>query len=238
MPSKVRAVFLDAGYTLLFPRLDALGRELAKMGFAASTEDFDEAERVAKKKIDDVLWPLLHAGQIPRNSSQFYWQPYLEALMDLLKAPAEARPGLTGKVVETFTDIHTWSRVLPETPVALEGLRSAGYTLAAISNSDGRIESELGRAGLAEYLDFVIDSGVVGVEKPHPEIFEIALRRSGIAAAQAVYVGDLFAADVGGARLAGLRAILMDRVGAYPEAGCPRIISFSELGDAVAELDS
>jgi HAD superfamily hydrolase (TIGR01549 family) len=238
MPSKVRAVFLDAGYTLLFPRLEALGGELAKLGFAASPEDFEQAECLAKNKIDEVLWPLLRAGQIPRNSSQYYWQPYLEALMDRLKAPAEARPGLTDKVVETFTDIHTWSRVLPETPPALEGLRASGYRLAAISNSDGRIESEIGRAGLGKFLEFVIDSAIVGVEKPHPEIFEMALRRSNVAAEEALYVGDLYSVDMGGAQLAGLRGILYDRVGAYPDADCLRITSFSELGNAVAQLDS
>lgn len=238
MPSKVRAVFLDAGYTLVFPRLESLQRELASLGFAASPEDFNEAERVAKRKIDEILWPMLREGRIPRNSSQFYWEPYLETLMDLLKAPAEARPGLTHKVSETFTDIRTWSRVLPETPPALESLRSAGYKLAAISNSDGRIESELGRAGLGEYLDFVIDSAIVGVEKPHAEIFEIALQRANVAPEEALYVGDLYAADVGGARLAGLRGILMDLVGAFPEADCPRITSFCELGYVVAQLNA
>ena len=238
MPSKVRAVFLDAGYTLVFPRLEGLAQELANLGFAASPEDFNEAERVAKRKIDEILWPLLREGRIPRNSSQFYWEPYLETLMDLLKAPSEARPGLTLKVSETFRDIHTWSQVLPETLPALAGLRSAGYQLAAISNSDGRIEDELGRAGLGRYLDFVIDSAIVGVEKPHAEIFEIALRRSNVAPGEALYVGDLYAADVGGARLAGLRAILMDRVGAFPEADCPRITSLAQLGPAVAQLDS
>lgn len=236
MPSKV--IFLDAGYTMLFPRLEGLGQELARRGFAASPEDFSEAERVAKKKIDLVLWPLLREGRAPQASSHLYWQPYLEALMDRLQAPAESRPELVRKVVETFEDIQTWSLVLPETPAALEGLRAGGYRLAAISNSDGRIEGQLARAGLREYLDFVIDSGIVGVEKPHAQIFEIALQRAKVAAAEAVYVGDLYAADVGGARLAGLRAILMDRAGAFPEADCPRITSLAQLGQAVAQLDS
>jgi HAD superfamily hydrolase (TIGR01509 family) len=237
MGSKVRAVFLDAGYTLVFPRLEGLARELASLGFAASVEDFEHAERLGKKKLDEVLWPRIRDGEIPQASSHLYWEPYIEALMDRLEAPAEARPGLALKVAETFRDIHTWSRVLPETIPALESLRAAGYQLAAISNSDGRIESEIGRAGLAEYLGFVIDSAIVGVEKPHPEIFRIALRRANVSPEEALYVGDIYAVDVGGAQLAGLRAILFDRVGAYPEAACPRITSFSELGQAVEQFD-
>jgi len=51
-------------------------------------------------------------------------------------------------------------------------------------------------------------------------------------------VGDTYATDVGGAKLAGLSGILMDRVGAYPDADCPRIKSLSELGGLIEELEN
>jgi FMN phosphatase YigB (HAD superfamily) len=69
----------------------------------------------------------------------------------------------------------------------------------------------------------------VGVEKPHPEIFRMALERAGFKAEQAVFVGDTYATDMGGAEAAGLRGILLDRVGAYPEVPCPRISSLAGL---------
>jgi HAD superfamily hydrolase (TIGR01509 family) len=238
MCSKVRAVFLDAGYTLLFPRLERLIRDLANLGFAASAKDFQDAERAGKRKLDQVLWPRIRDGEIPQTSSRLYWEPYFEFLMDRLGASSEARPAFIQKLAEAFRDIHTWSRVLPETLPVLERLHSAGYFLAAISNSNGTVEGELRRAGLGEYLGFVIDSAIVGIEKPHPEIFRIALRRAKVAPQEAVYVGDLYSVDVGGAQLAGLRGILLDRVGAYPDAACPRISSLLELGKVVAQLDS
>jgi putative hydrolase of the HAD superfamily len=73
------------------------------------------------------------------------------------------------------------------------------------------------------------------VEKPHPEIFQMALQRSGIKPDEAVYVGDTYPTDIGGAELAGLRGILIDWVGAYPDATCPRITSLSELTGLVKQ---
>jgi HAD superfamily hydrolase (TIGR01509 family) len=236
MPSKVRAVFLDAGYTLLFPRLEGLILELEERGIRASAEDFEEAERAGKRKLDEVLWPRLRADQIPRTSGHLYWESYFEALMRRLVPSAEARPGLIRKIGETFGNIHTWSRVMPKTLPALESLRDAGYFLAVISNSNGTVESQLERAGFTNYLQFVIDSAVVGVEKPHPEIFEIALRRGNVRPEEALYVGDIYSVDIGGAQQAGLSGILYDHVRAYPDVRCPRITSFGELAEALAEL--
>ncbi len=231
MSTPVRAIFLDAGNTLLFPQVEKLARELEAAGFPMRPEQFHQAERAGKKKLDEVLWPQIRAGRVPRTSNNVYWEQYLSALSELLDGPAETRAAAIERVIAGFRDIHTWSKVLPDTVPALKKLKAAGYYLAVISNSDGSVEGELQRAGLTEYLEFVIDSSVVGVEKPHPEIFEMALERSGIKAQDAVYVGDTYPTDIGGAELAGLRGILIDWVGAYPDATCPRITSLSGLSE-------
>src|SRR5439155_26572101 len=85
-----------------------------------------------------------------------------------------------------------------------------GARAAAISNSNGSAETLLASVGLGPYLDFVVDSGEVGVEKPNPRIFELALARAGVAAAEAAYIGDFYSIDVRGAAAAGLRAVLLD----------------------------
>ena len=61
----------------------------------------------------------------------------------------------------------------------------------------------------------------MGVEKPDPRIFRIALERAGVAATEAVYVGDLYSIDVVGARAAGLSAILMDPGACWGARDCP-----------------
>ena len=77
--------------------------------------------------------------------------------------------------------------------------------LGVISNFYGNVHRILDEAKLAPLLTIIIDSAVVGVKKPDPEIFALAVRRIGCEPAQALYVGDSFENDVVGAHAAGLR---------------------------------
>jgi len=235
--SRPRAIFFDAGNTLLFPRLDDLVRLLHDEKLGAEPEDFHSAERFGKNKLDAWLWPQIRAGQVPRAIDRYYWSEYLGALLHRVGAPQGERSRLAQRIAERFRDIQLWSQVFPETGPFLDSLRAQGYTLGVISNSVGTLEHQLRRLGLAERFDTIIDSAVVGIEKPNPAIFHLALRKAGIDASEALFVGDTYSTDIGGAQLAGLRGVLIDRVGAYSKVACPRISALSELG-AVLEYFS
>lgn len=238
MAKPIRGILLDAGYTLLFPQVEKLAQDLEAAGIPARAEQFHQAERAGKKKLDEVLWPQIRERRVPRTSNHVFWEFYLRALLEQLAIPDEAQTAALDLIIAGFRDTRTWSKVMPDTVPALRKLKSAGYYLAVISNSDGSVEGELRAAGLDEFLEFVIDSSVVGVEKPHPEIFEMGLERAGIKPDEAIYVGDTYPTDIGGAELAGLRGILIDWVGAYPDATCPRITSLSELNTLVEQAGS
>ena len=228
-PRRIRAVFLDAGYTLMFPRLEDVIAELKEHGHTATLDDFYAAERLAKRKLDDWLWPQIRRGEVPEQIDYYYWSEYLRELTRRLGAP-EVEPGeLTKRLIKSFQNIQLWSRVMPDTPAFLEWLVAQGYFLGVISNSTGTLEGQLVRLGLGPYFQVILDSAIVGIQKPHPGIFKLALQRAGVEGAEAVFVGDTYATDVGGAQLAGLTGILMDGVGAYPDAVCPRISSLPEL---------
>jgi putative hydrolase of the HAD superfamily len=79
-------------------------------------------------------------------------------------------------------------------------------TLGVISNFYGNVNILLEEAGIAPLLSTIVDSTRVGVSKPDPAIFRIALDKIGCAAQEAMYVGDSFEKDVAGARGAGMRA--------------------------------
>ncbi len=230
MTSDLRAIFFDAGNTLIYPRVEELAEDLVQQGYPATAEDFFAAERAGKQKLDEWLWPQIRQGEVPRTIDPYYWGEYLKALVERLAVPEAERLRVMQRVADGFRDITLWSRVLPETPPFLARLRAQGYYLGVISNSIGTMEQQLQRVGLRQHFELVIDSALVGVEKPHPEIFRIALERAAIAAADAVFVGDTNATDMGGAHLAGLRGVLIDRVGAYPNAESPRITTLVELG--------
>ena len=77
----------------------------------------------------------------------------------------------------------------------------------------------------------------MGVEKPDPRIFHLALKELGVKPGEAVHVGDFYQVDVLGARKAGLReGILIDPYGDWEEADCPRIPSVAHLPALLEEI--
>ena len=107
----------------------------------------------------------------------------------------------------------------PESEEVLEELRALGVPLYVVSNWDIELESVLEEAGWMHFFDGVIASAVFGVEKPQREIYEEALRVSGVPADRAIMVGNDPVSDVRGAWEAGVDAVFIDRTGsAAPEA--------------------
>jgi putative hydrolase of the HAD superfamily len=113
-----------------------------------------------------------------------------------------------------------WNEILPGVTDGLARLAATGVALAVVSNSDGTVEALLADLGLAQVGDgpgtpvtAIVDSGVVGVDKPDPAIFSFALDALGLPAAAVVHVGDTVYADVDGATAAGIRPIHVDPVG-------------------------
>ncbi len=86
------------------------------------------------------------------------------------------------------------------------------YRLGLLTNGAGDVQREkLSRTPFAGSFETVVISVDVGVGKPDPRIFQIAAERLGVAAAEAVYVGDSLVRDVAGAHAAGMRAVWLDR---------------------------
>ena len=85
----------------------------------------------------------------------------------------------------------------------LEKLASS-YRLGVISNNFGNTQGWCDEYELTPLLDTVIDSTVVGIEKPDPKIFHLALDEMGVSSKNSVYVGDTFSDDVVGSNQAGM----------------------------------
>jgi putative hydrolase of the HAD superfamily len=107
-------------------------------------------------------------------------------------------------------------RAYPEVPDVLAALRSGGARLAVVSNWDVSLHDVLERTRLRPLVDVVVTSAEVGVAKPDPGIFAIALERLGAPRDGAVHVGDSLEVDVAGARAAGVDAVLVVRDGQTP----------------------
>jgi putative hydrolase of the HAD superfamily len=85
--------------------------------------------------------------------------------------------------------------------------------------------------GLAERLDFAVFSSEVGVRKPDPRIFERALEALGVAAENALFVGDRLYEDVRGAGELGMTTVqaLWFRADEHPEGGEPDHQAFTQF---------
>jgi putative hydrolase of the HAD superfamily len=111
----------------------------------------------------------------------------------------------------------------------LEQLRSSGLRLGVLSNFPPHLEETLKQHGIHGYFDFFVVSSLVGVEKPDPAIFELAIAEAQCPKEEILYVGDNLDDDIRGAQAVGLTAILIDRHDRWPEADCFRIKSLLEL---------
>jgi putative hydrolase of the HAD superfamily len=219
----LRAVLFDAGNTLLFldyarlaPAVGAaIGHPLTADGLAARA---GEAARKLERS----------TGTDRERATE-----YLESLFLLAGAPEASLQEVRDELLRLHLEQHLWSAVHADTAAALARLRDAGVRLAVVSNSDGRAEEALRAAGLLDYFAVVLDSQLVGVEKPDPAIFRLALERLGVAASEAMYVGDLYEVDVVGARRAGLDVALVDPLGAHARGDVPTYASVAELVDAL-----
>ena len=134
-----------------------------------------------------------------------------------------------------------WSRIIPGSVDGLRALVATGVRVGIISNADGSVAQRLAAQevlqvgpGMGVEVECVIDSGAVGVSKPDPRIFHIALDAIGIAATDAWYVGDMPAIDVVGARAAGLWPIVMDPFGLQGGADYQRVTTLAEVAALVS----
>lgn len=225
--ASIRAVFLDVGGTLLHPDRRFIGQRLVEQR-THLPEDLGDVEVGARALIRSILLQDDPADDAERM--RLFWDAFV-------RHAGCPEPGVTA-VVDAIMDRHRqgllWSDVEDGALDTLIALGEAGYVVAAVSNSDGRVAELLDRAGLLDHIDFVIDSAVVGVEKPDPRIFELACKRAAVTPAEAVHVGDIYEVDVVGARAAGVEAVLMDR-GDATDADCLRIRSLPELATLLAD---
>jgi putative hydrolase of the HAD superfamily len=229
---RLEAVLFDAGGTLVRLDFEWMSELLRSYGLIIAPGTLRRAEVAGRRRYDasftaearqpnpDEPHPL---GS--RGDTRAYFAGMLEAA------------GVPGEHIEpallAFAERHRmtglWTRPIEGAREALDRILELGLRAACVSNSDGRAEMHLRDCGVRDGLEFVVDSQVVGVEKPDPAIFAFALERLSTPADRALYVGDIVSVDAAGAAAAGLHAVLIDPAGDYAPAGVPAIPAIAEL---------
>ncbi len=222
MSSALKAVFFDVGNTLLFPNRERIHAPLTKRGIAADAGHLRDLERRTKNEFDSRTTSGNHDHSLR-------WMYYTHLFSEIgLKDDA-----LRDQLVSNIRDSGNWDQILPGTREQLQQI-AARYPIGVISNADGRIEDVLRRCGIADCFLSITDSGLVGHEKPHPEIFRQALESLKVKPEESLYVGDVYSVDYLGATGAGMHAVLMDVSGAYADKGAARVESLEQLQSMLA----
>ena len=217
------AVLLDAGFTLTFPDAEVIARHAKAAGVTVEATALARAENDARRELARFAWAFTREQQATRSKTA--GAEFFQRMLELAGATAgTASLAQAGEYVwAQHVRENIWCRVGAGVAEALARLQAAGIRMAVVSNSEGTVEAMLNSVGLGRHLETVVDSWVVGVAKPDPRIFEIALDRLGVPAASAVMLGDTPAVDIEGARAAGVTPILVDPLELYPDLDVRRV---------------
>ena len=226
----IRAVFFDLDGTLRH-NLPAGGEFFAdhaiRLGLRATEED-----RLRAMRWEHFYWansPDLKADKKAYPDDKIFWHMYARRQLVALGASNVQADELAPLVTDYMSQAYKPQSVVPDELLRLLPLLKEKYILGVISNREKPYLNEIQTLGLAPFFELVLAGGEVSMWKPEPFIFIHACERLKIAPTEAVYVGDNYFADVVGARRAGLKPVLYDPRGVFPDPGCAKITSFNEL---------
>lgn len=130
-------------------------------------------------------------------------------------------PGLLQNVshnlYHNFCNAQNWE-VFADSRKVLEACASLGLKLGVVSNFDKRLETILMSCDLSSHFHFLITSEDASVAKPNPLIFEQALQKCGVSAAEVAHVGDHYTKDYLASRAVGIHGFLLDRDNKYDKS--------------------
>lgn len=139
------------------------------------------------------------------------------------------------RIYSTFGSSAPYS-VFPDSQPFMRWARKQGLIVGVVSNAEYRYQEvilpALGLNQGSEW-DFGVFSGIVGIEKPDPRIYEIALEKANVSAEEALHIGDSMRKDYIPARSIGMHALLLDRF-KTPDAEVWRKSGAPVLPDLVA----
>jgi REG-2-like HAD superfamily hydrolase len=228
---RLRAVFLDVGDTVMRPNPSwehVYAMAFEEFGLQVTVEDLQRALRAAYRHGG---WGL-EDGFEASEEATFRRTMEIDqlALTELGVGPMPE--AFFRRLSELFMVTSHW-HVFPDVYPALDELRGRGLILGTLSNWVWNLPELLHSLDLVRHFDFIAASARIGFEKPHPRIFEWALEKAGVTAAEAIHVGDHPIADVQGALGVGMAAVLIDRWSRHtPDEvpdGVPIIPSLTEL---------
>lgn len=233
MSARFDAVLFDVGGVLVVPDPVSIGAAISPFGGTSDIATIRRNHYASLAALEEVVEHRAH-GTVEGIS----WRPYFDAMARRSGVPAEHVAGASTAIWRIWSP-YLWMHPLADSVAALSRLQRKGVPVGIVSNADGQVEHMLRYQGVCQVgagmgvpVRIVIDSGVVGVAKPDPRIFDFALPSfAGVDPGRIAYVGDTYFNDVLGARAAGLTPLLLDPYGDRVHRDCERITSVHDVLD-------
>lgn len=226
-----RAVFFDAGFTLIEPVesiADVYLREARSMGAKASAEEFSLRMREVWPRLDADYrsrYPdLVSSDELERAAWHAFTLEIARPFPSLVARHAEWHACL----VAYYDRPQAW-QLTAGAKRLIGRLRDDGRSIGVLSNWSRALHGILAQLEVGSALDFVLTSVEAGRKKPHPEIFRQALRLARADAEDVVHIGDSRTDDVEGARAVGIDAVLLSRKDAESLDDHPVVRSLEDL---------
>ena len=218
------AVIFDAGGVFVLPDPTVIAPLLAPFGGSIDLELHRRAHyagMAAKSRVDAV---------------EADWQVYNETYVATIGVAADMA-AIAATLLGRTRSADLWRYPIAENVKAIEELAERGVPMSVVSNAAGQIEWVLEWSGVCQRgegplvaMRTIIDSEVVGIAKPDPQIFEFALvEHSETPRDRILYVGDSVSMDVNGSRAAGLVPVLIDPFDDHDAADFARVRSVADL---------
>ena len=212
IPDPLDCVLFDAGDTLLAPAPSFQGRFVAVAADQGLPLEEAAVDAAIAAAVRAAAWP--EDWTDPATQREFWMGFYREILTSL--GHADDGLQLAEALFASFSDPASY-QLFDDVRPALEELAGRGITLGVVSNFEPWLADILVLQGIDHLFATVAISGVLGVAKPDPGIFEAALAEAGADPSATVHVGDQPANDVAAARAVGITPVLIDRFARYPE---------------------
>jgi 2-haloacid dehalogenase len=198
----IRACIFDA-YGTLFDVHSAAARCRGELGDKA-----DRLSEIWRQKQLQYTW----LRSLMRTHADF-WQVTGDALDFAMAAVGLDDPPMRQRLMELYLELDAYGEV----PGMLAALKSAGLQTGVLSNgSPAMLEAAVRSAGLAELLDHSLSVEDVGIYKPDPRVYQLAVDRVGVATGEICFMSSN-AWDAYAASHFGFRVVWVNRFGQPPE---------------------
>lgn len=238
MNRRPRAVLLDVGGVFHLPNRSTISAAMSRAGY-----EITDAAAIDRAHYTAIGVFTLDSG--PDVDSAPVWERYITEYARTLGATADDLSDVVQHLAAEFATVALWEDTIEGSREGLEELKATGVVVGIVSNADGSVEARLRDQGVLQVgpgagieVACVIDSGAVGVSKPDPRIFRIALEAIDVEARDTWYVGDTPGIDVVGARAAGIHPLLMDPCQLHGDLDVDTVQSLSDVARLVRETDS